>query len=133
MSDRVFLDANVVFSAAYSRTSELRQLWFLDGVTLLTSAYAAAEARRNLPAARVSDLESLLEAVTVVPTPTAEDLLLPPGLLIPAKDAPIFRAAAAAKATHLLTGDKRHSGPYYDRQFAGVRILPPRAYPKSCP
>lgn len=46
--DRVFLDANVLYSAAYSRDAGLQRLWKLPQVELLTSAYAVGEARRNL-------------------------------------------------------------------------------------
>jgi hypothetical protein len=40
----------------------------------------------------------------------------------------IFLAAMAARATHLLTGDKTHFGRYYRRTIAGVLILPPSVY-----
>lgn len=46
--DRDFLDANVLFSAARSATSRLRDLWRLPQTTLITSAYCVEEARRNL-------------------------------------------------------------------------------------
>ena len=42
--DRVFLDANVLFSAAYSEGSRLRELWRLAETELLTSAFALEEA-----------------------------------------------------------------------------------------
>lgn len=47
---RPFLDANVLFSAAYRDGSRLRRQWDLDGVELLTSGYALEEARRSLSA-----------------------------------------------------------------------------------
>lgn len=34
---------------------------------------------------------------------------------LPAKDQPIFLAAQAAGATHLLTGDLKHFGPHMNR------------------
>jgi hypothetical protein len=43
--DRIFLDANVLFSAAYLENSGLGRLWQLEGVELLSSAYAVEEAR----------------------------------------------------------------------------------------
>jgi hypothetical protein len=46
--DRVFLDANVLFSAAYKDAAPLAALWQIPGCRLLTSAYAVEEARRNL-------------------------------------------------------------------------------------
>jgi hypothetical protein len=38
--DRVFLDANVLFSAAYMENSGLGRLWLLDDAKLLSSDYA---------------------------------------------------------------------------------------------
>jgi hypothetical protein len=49
--DRIFLDANVLFSAAYRENSGLVEIWRLKGVRLLSSSYAIEEARRNLVAA----------------------------------------------------------------------------------
>jgi len=46
--DRIFLDANVFFSAACLELSGLARLWTLEDVELLSSAYAVEEARRNL-------------------------------------------------------------------------------------
>jgi predicted nucleic acid-binding protein len=48
--DRVFLDANVLFSAAYHAESGLARLWDREGVQLVTAEYAVEEARRNLRA-----------------------------------------------------------------------------------
>ena len=44
--DRVFLDANILFSAAYRSESGLKQLWHISEAQLLTSQYAVEEARR---------------------------------------------------------------------------------------
>lgn len=46
--DRLFLDANILFSAAYRPDAGLRRLWEVPNVELVTSAYAGEEARRNL-------------------------------------------------------------------------------------
>ena len=125
--DRVFLDANVLFSAAYRSDSGLLILWSRPDTALLTSEHAAEEARHNL-----SDddqrqrLNGLVRKCEIVATPTvaglSEGLVLPPG------DRLIFLAAMAARATHLLTGDRTHFGPYYGRTIAGVLILPPGDY-----
>ena len=47
---------------------------------------------------------------------------------LPDKDKPIFAAAVTSGATHLLTGDFRHFGPYYGQTIGGVHILPPAHY-----
>jgi len=49
--DRIFLDANVLFSAAYRENSGLIEIWRVKGVRLLSSSYAIEEAKRNLAAA----------------------------------------------------------------------------------
>lgn len=127
--DRVFLDANVLFSAAYKPTSRLRTLWTLPEVTLLSSSYAVAEAEVNLvrtkPAA-VKELEDLLEAVLVVKVP--EYATLPPEITLVEKDRPILLAAISVKATHLLTGDKLHFGHLFGTHVEGVLIFPPAEY-----
>ena len=46
--DRLFLDANVLFSAAYRPAAGIARLWAFKKVELTTSAYAAEEARVNL-------------------------------------------------------------------------------------
>jgi len=46
--DRLFLDANVLFSAAYKTESGPLQLWKLKNATLCSSRYALEEARINL-------------------------------------------------------------------------------------
>ena len=67
--DRVFLDANVLFSAAYVEISGLTRLWTFDNVALLSSAYAIEEARRNLAIDRPDSLprfRRLLDSVLTV-------------------------------------------------------------------
>jgi uncharacterized protein len=126
--DRVFLDANVLFSAAYREGSALARLWQLEDVVLLASPYVLEEARRNLPAEnhRVR-LAELVKDIEVVDTP-AGPLELPPGVDLPLKDHVILAAAIAAGATHLLTGDRRHFGPLYGTAPGGVQVMKPSVY-----
>ena len=123
---RVFLDAHVLFSAAYSASSGLRRLWQLEDVTLLTSDYAAEEAMRNLDASRRDDLSTLLEGVSVVMTPERSDI--EEASCLPEKDRPILAAAVQAGATHLLTGDWRHFERLFGRSVRGVLVLAPAQY-----
>ena len=70
--DRVFLDANVLYSAAYLELTGLARLCSLDDVQLLSSAYAMEEARRNLAMDRpeaVPRFTRLLESVSTVNAP----------------------------------------------------------------
>jgi hypothetical protein len=46
--DRLFLDANVLFSAAYRANAGLLAFWKLADATLCSSKYAVEEARINL-------------------------------------------------------------------------------------
>jgi uncharacterized protein len=126
--DRVFLDAHILFSAAYRPDAGLRQLWKVPGIELVTSAYAVEEARRNLGLAEQrAALAAFLRSVDVLAaTPGNPPVTVPIDLA--EKDRPILAIAVAARATHLLTGDVRHFGRYYGQTVAGVRILPPAPY-----
>ncbi len=125
--DRLFLDANVLFSAAYRKDAGVRRLWSLPEAELVTSTYTVEEARRNLASAeRRSDLEGLLEAVRVsnlLADPAEHPEIEDSGL--PEKDLPILRAAVAANATHLITGDRKHFGHLFGKKVAGVLVLRP--------
>jgi predicted nucleic acid-binding protein len=127
---RVFLDANVLFSAAYREGAGLLELWKIPDVRLLTSGYAAEEARRNLDSPKqLSRLARLLEAVEIAVE--APGQRLPPAVRLPEKDEPILRAALAAGATHLLTGDLRDFGPFLGRKVGSLRIQTPGAFLRS--
>ena len=129
--DRVFLDANVLFSAAYRAENGLLRFWAMADVSLMTSAYAIEEARRNLDnSAAIARLEKLLPPVEICSeAPPAASL--PEGVSLPAKDVPILLAAIAGQATHLLTGDVRHFGPLFGQTVGGVLIELPADYRRS--
>ena len=128
--DRIFLDANILFSAAYREDSGLVRLWSLEDVELVTSSYAVEEARRNLDTAEHRErLVKLLEGVRVIPVePLVE---VPSDVTLPEKDVPILRSAMASRCTHLLTGDTKHFGPYFGRVIGGVLISRAAAYFKA--
>jgi predicted nucleic acid-binding protein len=127
---RVFLDANVLFSAALrprDRDYAFFRLAREGGCSLLTSAYALGEARENLTAKVPSalprldgDLSGLLE---LAPEPTAGMVALASAEGLPAKDTPILAAAMAARAGLLVTGDRRHFGRLFGRNLHGVQVL----------
>ena len=128
--DRLFLDANVLFSAAYSLNSPLSRFWRLPNVSLGSSRYAVEEARVNLatPAQR-ERLQSLAAKLHL----TDADYSLrtsTEAIPLPEKDRPILLAAIAAKASHLITGDIRHFGPFFGKSVRGILILPPADYLK---
>jgi uncharacterized protein len=126
----VFLDANVLFSAAYRDESPLRAFWTLPETELVTSDYALEEARRNLSGIdQRRRLEELGRGVRLIRE--SGSWALPPDVILPEKDRPILSAAIVSGATHLITGDQTHFGPWYGKQVGGVTILRPAAYLQS--
>jgi len=124
--DRVFLDANVLFSAAYKENARLLELWALKNVTLWSSRCAVEEARTNLP--KEDQQRRLLELSQSLTLHEAGDCELPAGIQLHHKDLPILQAAIGARADYLLTGDIHHFGPYLRKTIAGVQILVPAEY-----
>jgi predicted nucleic acid-binding protein len=125
--DRVFLDANVLFSAAYRQQAGLSRLWELANAVLVTSSYALEEARRNLDrAAQDRRLALLMAQVELVAEASDSPITL--SVDLPGDDRPILRAAVASRCTHLLTGDRRAFGPFYGVRIEGVLILRPAEY-----
>lgn len=129
--DRLLLDANVLFSAAYRQDAGVRRLWNAPRITLITSEYAVAEARRNLATVdQLGHLGALLETVQVEPARTL-DPALRKGIELREKDWPILGGAVAAGATHLITGDLRDFGPFMGQVVLGVLVLTPSRYLNS--
>jgi uncharacterized protein len=127
--DRLFLDANVLFSAAYLPEAGLLTLWKLKTAALCSSRYAVEEARINLDD---DEQRARLTVLTQhVPLFDAVTQHLPSGVSLPEKDVPILLAAIAARATHLLTGDVRHFGAHFGRRVAGILILLPGEYMRA--
>jgi len=127
--DRIFLDANVLFSATYLELSGLARLWTFGDVELLSSAYAVEETRRNLAIDRTEAFprfERLTAAVSLVDAP--QSLKLPVNIRLDQKDQPILLAAIHGKADYLLTGDARHFAHLYGKRIKGVLVLRPAQY-----
>jgi predicted nucleic acid-binding protein len=124
--DRLFLDANVLFSAAYSADAGLLGLLKLKNVLLCSSRYALEEARINLSEEeqqrRLMHLSAALQLFDV------EEPESPRGISLSEKDVPILLAAIEARANYLLTGDIRHFGPYLGKRIEGVMIELPGQY-----
>ncbi len=109
---RLFLDANVLFTAAHNPQGKAAMICELGRAgmwQLATSPYALEEARRNLSRKYpncLDRLEGLADSLRLFTEPG--DTPCPPPL--PDKDCPIYRAALACKAHVLLTGDIRDFG-----------------------
>jgi uncharacterized protein len=126
--DRLFLDANILFSASYREDAGVAVLRSLENVSLFSSHYAIEEAKRNLAEpARQKRLERLTQALHVVQAATAPEAIRRE-VDLPEKDWPILGGAMAAKATHLITGDLKHFGRYFGKQIHGILVLPPADY-----
>jgi predicted nucleic acid-binding protein len=129
---RIFLDANILFSAAHGTESPLRAFFRLAeaGICeLLASPYALDEARRNITRkypAKTADLEHLIAHVAICPEASAEEARWARSTGLPAKDAPILAAAVRAKTDILVTGDRADFGRLYGRKLRGIEVLPPR-------
>lgn len=124
---RIFLDANILFSAANPkwRTSVLVQ-WLIENATCVTSSYAVEEARRNLAASfpeHRPSLEKLLRQIEIHATAICK---LDSSIDLKEKDRPILAAAISAYATHLLTGDQKDFKVLLGATILGVRVVTQR-------
>lgn len=131
---RVFLDANILFSAAKSdgAVRELLRILIERGHECHADAYVLAEARRNLESKENQALEALdalmaLLHVTALRPPPAESNPADVTAWLPEKDRPVLSAAIALGCDALVTGDRTHFGPGYGRAFRGVTIHSPRS------
>jgi predicted nucleic acid-binding protein len=130
---KLFLDANVVFSAAHrneGRAQDLIALAQAGLCELFTSAHALEEARRNLQL-KSSGFEQRLDRALAQIAVVAE---APSGLVdwaqtqgLPRKDAPILAAAVHAKANLLVTGDRHDFGHLFGHALRGTVVQTPAA------
>ncbi len=128
---RLFLDANVIFSAAHNPGGNSRALFELAAkgyLELTSSGYALEEAARNIAAKfpdSVAELNRLSTSLVLVAEPDQAALRIATTCGLPEKDAPILAAAIAAGASVLVTGDRRDFGHLYGKTVAGVTMLTP--------
>ena len=122
---RLFLDANLLFTAAHNPTGKAaliidlgtRRHW-----EVVSCSYAIEEARRNISIKFPDCLkrfETLIPMVVRVPSRSGQ---MCPALL-PEKDRPILEAAIHCKATHLLTGDIKDFGPFMNNPSLAGGVL----------
>ena len=131
---RIFLDANVLFSASNpgSAFSRLIAVALVHADAVLTSDLAVAEARRNLVLKRLawlptfdamlepfvpggsSGIESVASAVFSLPVELVD------------KDIPLLCAAIGARSDYFVTGDRRDFGHLFDRIIQGVTVITPK-------
>jgi|SRR6056297_1999211 len=120
----IFLDANVIFTAAHNKQGKAALLFELAGrghCKLITSQLAWEEAHRNLTIKFpkcISRLKKLRQDLDIL----ANSSPRPCPIELPAKDQPIFLAALQARSTYLLTGDKAHFGKYMNKSSETKKI-----------
>ena len=105
---RIFLDANILFSAAQAHS---RMKAFVDLLLNLATKFPDG----------VKGLERLLkhcEITSQITTDLKVELAL--------KDVPILGGAIAGHATHLLTGDEKDFGKFWGKTIQGVKVVSPR-------
>lgn len=127
---RIFLDANILFSAARADGAIRRLLSELQHRkhVLVAGPLVIVEARRNLenkanPAA-LAWLDSMLSSME---TATSEPRLIVADVdWLVEKDRHVLRAAIQMRCDVLVTGDVTHFGAGYGRTLDGVKILSPR-------
>jgi galactose-1-phosphate uridylyltransferase len=128
---RLFLDANILFSAAKSdgAVRELLRRLHAAGHECWVDDYVAFEVRRNLVvkgpdamAAFEALLPGLRFGATQVPRAAMRELDW-----LAEKDRPVLAAAMHLRCHALVTGDRTHFGAAYGKVFGAVAIHSPRS------
>ena len=123
---RVFLDANILFSAAKSvgAIRKLIEILLAGGHECWIDDYVLVEAQRNLQS-KFPDAAPALAALVprlhmgkaASPTAAVDGLAW-----LPEKDRPVLHSAIRLGCDALVTGDQRHFGAGYGKVFSGVTI-----------
>lgn len=126
---RIFLDANVLFSAAYSDGAIRRLIRDIQGAghTVVADRYVLEEAIHNLSIHRpeaVGFLHGMTTSMSIVPICRRSEEI-PPDVSLPDKDVPVLAGAIASHCDILTTGDISHFGDYFGRLIGGVTIYSP--------
>ena len=120
---RIFLDANILFSASAdgSATRLLLDAALKYADECITCPHALEEAKRNIETKRPqqsSGLEKIIQSISV-----SNAFYNDFSIDLPQQDIPILAGAIGAQCTHLWTSDKKHFGALYGKSIHGVRIV----------
>jgi predicted nucleic acid-binding protein len=111
---RLFLDANVLFTAAHNPSGKaalIIDLGLQGNWEIVSCSYAIEEARRNISIKFPDCLERFETLISmIIKAPSRSGRMCPAPL--PEKDRPILEAAIHCEANRLLTGDIRDFGPF---------------------
>ena len=128
---RIFLDANILFSAAKTDGAMRLMLARLRaaGHECWANGYVLEEARRNLAAKAPGSQDELQAIVAGMRVAEAHPAEADPAIStsLPEKDRPVLAAAVRLRCEALVTGDRSHFGALYGRTVAGVAIHSPRS------
>ena len=128
---RFFLDANVIFSAAHNPDGNARALFKLAAarkIELVSSRYALEEAARNIALKfpqGVTEGDAVVGGLLLTAEPSQVATRFAEASGLASKDVPILAAAIDARASVLVTGDRRDFGHLYGKTIEGTLIIAP--------
>jgi predicted nucleic acid-binding protein len=130
---RIFLDANVIFSIAYSGPERSRSYLLIELkkariIELLTSIIALEEVSRNLEVKKPSSLTTLKDIVKhirVLEDVVPEEIKCEDINSLPPDDRIIFASAVAHRSDYFLTGNTRDFSHMIGKVVCGVKIMKP--------
>ena len=125
---RIFLDANILFSASL-QGSHMRRLvdQSIKNHQVLSSKYAYEEALRNLHLKRNSCVPALISLAREIEIIQSVDGDLP--VPIPDKDRPILYTALKSGSDILLTGDLKDFGHLMSQPIGSLTVVSPLQMP----
>jgi predicted nucleic acid-binding protein len=128
---RIFLDANVLFSAAKSDGAirELLQRTRAAGHVLCADAYVVTEAMRNIALKYPQELPTLNLILSYIEVARIGPARLPVDIAthLPEKDRPVLAGAIRLRCAALVTGDRTHFGSLYGKVVHGVAVHSPHS------
>ena len=126
---RIFIDANVLFSACHSlkgRSLALFRLAEIGRCSLCASSHVVEEARRNLANktdAQMNEYSGLVELLERTSEAPLKLVKWAAEHDLGANDAPVLAAAVVSRADFLVTGDRTHFDGIFGRELGGVTVV----------
>jgi predicted nucleic acid-binding protein len=132
----VFLDANIIFSIAYSGPEKSRSFLLLELkkakiIELVTSFIALEEATRNLKLKKPSSLlilKDIIKHIRVLEDISLEEIECKEIYSLPQDDRVIFATAVGYKVDYFLTGNTRDFHHLLGDVICGVKVMKPAEF-----